>query len=481
MTRGDQPIETSAKAKEPVHLIRGLGGWAATAIVVGTMIGTGIFLVPAYMARDTGSATLVMLAWVAAGTLTLFGALSVAELGAAMPEAGGTYAYLDRGFGPLWGFLFGWIYCLMGAPTSIATLAAGFMKFAGYLFPAAVRPLFLWHLPLPFAAQPYTFTFTWAQPGAVAVIALVTFINCLGVRLGGRVQVALTIVKILAIVAVIAAGFLWGSGSVANFRSGAAAGAASGGVSGFLTAMVAALWACDGWINLTFVGSEIKNPERNIPLSLVGGVLLVCGLYIAMSAACFFVLPFSRIVGSEVVASDLVARASGHSLASWLTIGMLICGLGALNSSILTNARVDYALARDGLFFGIIRGVNQRFCTPVRALVFQGVLASLLALSGTYESLFSLYVFTVFIFYGLQTYAVIRLRRTEPALARPYRVPGYPGVPILFIAGAIALTLSQLIRSPLESVMGLVVMLTGLFFYRSWRPQAGAGHLPGAN
>jgi basic amino acid/polyamine antiporter, APA family len=475
VTRTDQSIEASAKANGTVRLIRGLGGWAATAIVVGTMIGTGIFIVPANMARDTGSAALVMLAWLVAGALTLFGALSVAELGAALPEAGGTYAYLDRGFGPVWGFLFGWIYCLLGAPTSIATLAAGFMKFAGYLFPGAVTPLFVWHFALPFARQPYTFTFTWAQPGAVAVIAVVTFINCLGVRLGGRVQVALTIVKVLAIVAVIAAGFLWGSGSIANFHSGAVAGAASGGVLGFLTAMVAALWACDGWINLTFVGSEIRDPERNVPLSLVGGVLLVCGLYIAMSAACFFVLPFSRIIHSEVVASDLVARASGHSLASWLTIGMLVCGLGAINSSILTNARVDYALARDGLFFNIVRGVNPRFRTPVRALIFQAILASLFALTGTYESLFSLYIFTVFIFYGLQTYAVIRLRRTEPTLSRPYRTWGYPVIPVLFIVGAIALTVSQCVHSPLPSAVSLAIMFIGLFFYRSWRRQAGAG------
>jgi basic amino acid/polyamine antiporter, APA family len=456
------------------ELVRGLGGWAAAAIVVGTMIGTGIFIVPSYMARDTGSAGLVMLAWVVAGALTLFGALSAAELGAALPEAGGTYAYMNRAYGPAGGFLFGWIYSILGAPTSIATLAAGLLKFVGFLFPVVTTPLFLWHSSLPMMRS-YAFTFTWAQPGAVAAIVLITFVNCFGVRLGGRVQVALTIVKIAAICAVIAVGFFFGQGTAANFHSTPAASGSVAGLAGFLTAMIAALWAYDGWINLTFVGSEIRNPGRNIPLSLIAGGAVVAALYILMSAACFTVLPFSKIVSAGVVASDLVARATGHNMASWLTLAMIVCALGTLNSSILTNARVDYAVARDGLFFQIVRGVNPRFRTPIRALIFQSVLASLLALSGTYDQLFSLYVFTVFIFYGLQTYGVMRLRAKEPDLARPYRTWGYPIVPILFIIGALAITINECVDRPLPSIGGLAVMFGGLFFYRAWRKRAFAG------
>lgn len=462
-------LHNPAQAKETVGLVRGLSGWAATAIVVGTMIGTGIFIVPADMARETGSAAMVALVWVVGGALTLFGALSAAELGAALPEAGGTYAYMTRAFSPAWGFLFGWIYCILGAPTSIATIAAGFARFVSFLFPLVSAPLFVWHFALPFTNHPYAFTFTWAQPLAALGIAVVSFVNCLGVRLGGRVQVVLTIVKIAAIVAVIAIGFFLGHGTTANFHSGIAAGAGAVGLSGFLTAMVGALWAYDGWINLTFVGSEVRNPERNIPLSLMGGVALVCGLYMAMSAACFFVLPFSKIVASRVVASDLIARATGTSTANWLTLAMIVCALGTLNSSILTNARVDYAMARDGLFFRVVRGVNPRFRTPVRALIFQAILASILALTGTFEDLFSLYVFTVFIFYGLQTYGVIRLRSLEPNLARPYRTWGYPVVPVLFVIGAFALTVNTWIQRPLPSTMGLAIMLVGFIFYRYWR------------
>jgi len=454
--------------------VRGLGSWAAAAIVVGTMIGTGIFIVPGDMARSTGSAGLVMLVWIVGGTLSLFGALAAAELGAALPEAGGTYAYLSRAYSPVWGFLFGWMYSILGAPTSVATIAAGLMRFVGFLFPVVARPLFVWHFALPFAHQPYSFTFTWAEPFAVVAIGIVTFINYLGVKLGGRIQVTLTIVKIGAIVAVIAVGFFWGRGTAANFHFSAAAGATTAGLAGFLTAMVGALWAYDGWVNVNYVGSEVKNPERNIPLALVGGVALVCGLYLAMSAACFYVLPFSKIVASSVVASDLVTQATGRNLATWLTVAMIVCALGTLNSSILTNARVPYAMARDGLFFRVARGVDPRFHTPARALVFQGIFASVLALTGTFEDLFSLFIFSGWIFYALQTAAVIPLRGKEPNLPRPYRTWGYPVTPVIFIIGAVALTVNLWIQRPVRSSIGLALILFGLVFYRDWRNRAAA-------
>jgi len=467
--QASQSVAVPTTSKSTAGLVRGLGGWAAAAIVVGTMIGTGIFIVPARMARDTGSAWLVMLVWVVGGALTLFGALAAAELGAALPEAGGTYAYLNRAYGPAWGFLFGWVYCILGAPTSIATIAAGLMRFVGFFFPFAATPIFSWHVSLPWMTQPHTVTLIWAQPLAVLAIAAVTFINYLGVRLGGEVQVALTVVKIAAIIAVIAAGFFFGHGTTANFHSTALAGTTAVGLSGFLTAMAGALWAYDGWVNLTFVGSEIRNPERNIPLALFGGVALVCGLYVAMSAACFFVLPFSKVAASSLVASDVVARATGHNAANWLTLALIVCALGTLNSSILTNARVDYAMARDGLFFRVARGVNSRFHTPSRALIFQGILASLLALRGTFEDLLSLYVFIVWMFYALQTAAVIRLRMKEPKLARPYHTWGYPVLPILSVIGALAFTVNRVIQFPLSSCLGLALMLFGFVFYRHWR------------
>jgi APA family basic amino acid/polyamine antiporter len=459
-------------------LVRGLGPWASVAIVVGTMVGTGIFIVPADMARSAGTAASVMLVWVVGGALSLFGALSAAELGAAIPEAGGTYAYLNRAYGAIWSFLFGWTYSIIGAPTSIATIAAGLLVFASFLFPSVAAPLWVFQASLPFSHAPIHFTFTWAQPLAVVAIALVTFINYFGVRLGGRVQVTLTIIKVAAVLAVVFIGFYFGKGSFANFRSAAASAGHLGLTSALLTATVAALWAYDGWINLTFVGSEIENPERNIPLSLILGVVVVCGIYVAMSAACFYVLPFSKVLASQHIASDVVALATGASAATWMTIVMMICALGTLNSSILTNARVDYAMARDGIFFRIVRGVHPRYRTPANALVFQGILASLLALTGTFQDLYSLYVFLVWIFYAAQTAGVIVLRIKEPNMPRPYRTWGYPAVPVIFIFGALALTVNSWLQRPLRSTIGLGVMAVGLFFYAHWRKRSSATEIP---
>ncbi|HKF53464.1 MAG TPA: amino acid permease [Candidatus Acidoferrales bacterium] len=456
------------------ELIRGLGAWAAAAIVIGTMVGTGIFIKPASMAQAAGTVGLVTLAWIIGGVLSLLGALAVAELGAAIPEAGGTYAYMNRAYGPVWGFVFGWTYSIIGAPTSIATIAAGLLQFASFLFPVIGMPLHVFHFNSIFTHAPSTFAFTWAQPLAVVAIALITFINYFGVRLGGRVQVVLTIIKIAAVVAIIFIGFFLGKGTVTNFHSASAASSTVhlGLAAGLMTAVASALWAYDGWINLTFVGSEIKNPERNIPLSLILGVFLVGAIFIAMSVACFYVLPFSQAASSPHIASDVVARATGASSATWLTIIMIICALGTLNSSILTNARVDYAMARDGLFFRVVRGVHPRFRTPANALVFQAILASLLALSGTFDDLSYLYVFLVWIFYAAQTAGLIVLRFKEPNMPRPYKTWGYPVLPIIFILGALALTVNSLMERPGRSLMGIVVMLIGLIFYARWRHRA---------
>ena len=249
-------------------------------------------------------------------------------------------------------------------------------------------------------------------------------------------------------------------------------------VGGFFAALVAALWAYDGWDNVGLVGSEIQNPSRNIPLALVAGVSLVAVLYILTSGACFHVLPFAQAAASPHVVSDVIASVAGSHVASWLTVAMIICALGTLNSSILTGARVDYAMARDGRFFRVARGIHPRFRTPANALIFQGCLAAVLALTGTFQDLFSLYIFAQWIFYGLATAAVLRLRRTEPELARPYRTWGYPVVPVIFILGSIAVTASVLIARPLRAGLGLVVILIGLFFYRHWRAQQATN--PGA-
>src|SRR5689334_13829996 len=269
-----------------VELVRGLGAWASTAIVVGTMIGTGIFLKPAEMAREGRTVAVVFAAWSVGAILSIFGALSYAELGAAIPEAGGEYAYMRRGFGPVWGFLFGWMHSIVGRPASASSIAAGIMRFMGFLIPAVAAPIFTVHIALPGLTgwiKPYDFVFTWAQPLAVAWLLIMTGVNYLGVRLGGAVQVFLTTIKITSVAVVIAVAFFapasTQSSGVQPFWP--AAGMGTGAIfSAFLAALAAALWAYDGWEDLNLVGSEVENPQKNFPRALVGGVGFVAVIYL---------------------------------------------------------------------------------------------------------------------------------------------------------------------------------------------------------
>ncbi|HWW50928.1 MAG TPA: amino acid permease [Verrucomicrobiae bacterium] len=466
-------IEAATKPDEPPGLIRGLGGWASAAIVAGTMIGTGIFLKPSEMAAEGGSVAIVFAAWIAGGFLSMFGALSFAELGAAIPEAGGEYAYLRRGFGPVWGFLFGWMHSIVGRPASVASIAAGLLRFCGFLIPSVAAPLHLFHLRLPFfPAHQAEFVFTWAQPLAVLSIVVMTFINYLGVRFGGQVQVALTFVKIVSVLAIAGLGFGMAHGRAANFYPLWPRSLGWGTLTGFLAALAASLWAYDGWEDLNLVGSEVRDPGRIIPRALIGGVAFVAVVFVLFSAACFYALPFAAVATSRDVASDVILSFAGRRAALWVTVVMMISALGTLNSSVLSGARVDYAMARDGIFFRFAAAIHPRFRTPGNALVFQVCLASLMALTGTFEDLTSLFVFATWIFYGLAVISMFRMRRTSPELVRPYRTWGYPVVPALFVVGAIALTASLWLARPVRSSIGVALTLLGLVFYRQWRNRA---------
>jgi len=462
-----------------LDLVRGLGAWASAAIVVGTMIGTGIFLKPAEMAREGKSVSIVFAAWIVGAILSISGAFSFAELGSMIPEAGGEYAYLRRGFGPVYGFLFGWTHSIVGRPSSLASISAGMMRFLSFLFPVVAVPLFTVHIVVPGLTgwiKPYDFVFTWAQPLAVLWILIMTGINYLGVRLGGAVQVFLTSIKIMSVAIVIA---------VAFFSPAPAArapdpfwpdmGMGTGAIfSAFLAALAAALWAYDGWEDLNLVGSEVENPQKNFPRALVGGVGFVAVIYLLFSAACLKVLPFSSVASSLHIASDVVERIAGYGAAAWITWAMVISALGSMNSSVLSGARVGYAMARDGIFFKIADGIHPKYRTPARSLIFQSVLASLMALTGTFEELTNLFIFAGWIFYGFAVVALFRMRRTEPDLPRPYRCWGYPWVPGLFVAGALALTVNIWLQRPGRSSIGLLLILAGLPFYRFWNKSASA-------
>ena len=464
-------------SEKRLELVRGLGPWASAAIVVGTMIGTGIFLKPAEMAREGRYVAIVFAAWIIGALLSIFGALSYAELGAAIPEAGGEYAYLRRGFGPLWGFLFGWMHSIVGRPSSVSSIAAGMMRFLSFFLPAVAAPLFTVHIAIPGLTgwiKPYDFVFTWAQPLAVFWLVIMTGINYLGVRLGGEVQVFLTAIKLASLAIIIGIAFLLPN-HVGHSPDPVWPSSLSTGLFGaFLAALAAALWAYDGWEDLNLVGSEVKDPQRNFPRALVGGVAFVALVYLLFSAACLKVLPFQSVASSQHVASDVVERLIGRGAATWITLAMVISALGSMNSSVLSGARVPYAMARDGIFFKVADGIHPKYRTPGRALIFQGVLASVMALTGTFEELTNLFIFAGWIFYGLAVVALFRLRRTEPKMPRPYRCWGYPWVPALFVLGALALTVNLWLDRPGRSTAGLLLILAGIPFYLHWQKSARA-------
>jgi APA family basic amino acid/polyamine antiporter len=451
---------------ERSELVRELGLRAAVAIVIGDTIGTGIFLVTSDMARAVGTSTMVFAAWLLGGCIVLCGAFCYAELGAAFPKAGGPYVYLERGLGPLWGFLFGWMSSFLERPVAMATLAAGFLRFAGFLFPVVATPLFTSHI------AGYEFKMTAAQPLAALVVVAVTAINHFSVRTGGGIQVLLTFLKIGTIAVIVVAGFIFGKP-----RALAAAPQTVhlgwGTISGLLTALVPAMWAYNGFNDLGDVGEEIVEPQKNIPRGIFLGLLTVGGLYLLANAVYLRNLPFAQLAQSQHVASDMVQSFAGARGAGWLTVAMAISALGALHVVILTGARIPYAMARDGVFFPFAKRVHPTYRTPSGALIFLGTLAALLALSGTYEELYSLFVFAVWIFLALNAIALFRLRKREPEMPRPYRAWGHPWTTLIFLAAAVALTVNLWMVRPVRSSLGLAVILAGVPFFYHWRKRPG--------
>lgn len=444
-----------------MHLVRGLGLWSATAVVVSDVIGTGIFLVTSDMARAVGSAVLVLAAWIVGLIIVLFGAFCFAELGAALPRAGGRYVYLQRGLGPLWGFLFGWTVSFLQRPVSMATLAAGFLRFVGFLFPVVARRLFTLH----FAGNELSVTI--AQPLAAVVVLLVTALNYLSVRVGGVIQVLLASLKTGTIALIVVSGLIFGSQHVKKPAT-LVSPLGWGSMSAFLTALVAAMWAYNGFQDLGDLGEEIQRAEKNFPRAIILGILTVGVLYIAANLIYFRALPFAQVAHSQHVATDVVQSFAGSRGAILLTIAMAISAVAAHHVVVLTGARVPYAMARDGVFFEFATRIHPRFRSPSGALVFLGTLGALLALTGTFQELYSLFVFGEWIFLALSALALLRLRKNDPTLSRPYRAWGYPWTPAIFFVAAFALTVNLWLVRPIRSSLGLAVILAGIPFFFQW-------------
>jgi len=446
-----------------IELRRDLGLWGAISIVVGTVIGSGIFLVPRAMVLRVGSPSMVFVVWVFGGLLSLCGALSYAELAAAMPEAGGEYVYLREAYGPLWGFLYGWTQMWVAKSGSIATLATAFFYYLTTFFPLLDGVFYT--VPLPLGAHGAPLDLRYGQLLAMALILFLAGVNYFGVKLGGELQIIVTFVKVLLIAFIVVAGLGFG-------KAHAPAPAAAGHpltIAGFFAALVAALWAYDGWNNVSMVASEIRQPQRSLPLALIAGTLAVIAIYLAANAAYFHVLSAPQVGASERVAADMMRRVVGGWGASAVSVAAMISIFAALNGSILSGARVPYAMARDRLFFAPVARVNAQYHTPGISILALSAWSALLVLSGRYEQLFTYVIFASWILYGMTTAAVIVLRRKRPDLPRPYKTLAYPVLPVLFVLVAILLVLSTLLDSPRESLLGLVFIFLGLPFYFHWK------------
>ncbi len=419
-------------------------------INAGSTIASAIFIVPSTIALAFGSTMPTLLIWVAGGLVSLFGALCVAELGAAMPEAGGQYVYLGRAFHPALGFLYGWAAFLIINTASIAAIAFAFATYLGRL------------IPLSSGAVPWV--------GAASIVVL-TLLNLRGLRMGAFTQNVLTLIKIGTLVAIALFALLLPGGNVGNLEPFWPADPTLALAVG--PALVAVLWAYDGWIEATYVGSEIRDPGRNLPRSIVLSTLIVTGVYLAVNAAFLYLLGPEGIGASQQVGSDAMKVVLGEGGERFVAAAIVVATLGANNGFIFASARIPYAMATDGRFFRWAGRLDAKTHSPNTVLLVQMLVALAFTLSDTYNQLLTYVVFVSFLFYALSAAAVIVLRRREPAMARPYRAWGYPVTPILFILFAVYLVGDTIIHSPRESAIGAAIVLLGLPAYYYWTGRKG--------
>lgn len=436
-----------SETRQAPELRRELTLLDSTMINVGSMVASAIFIVPTSIAAQIESSLVVVLVWVVGGIISLFGALAIAELGTLMPRAGGQYVFLREAFSPLWGFLYGWTAFVVIISGSISAIAVAFATYLGYFFPmdsVAIKTV------------------------AIASILFLTVINCFGVKLGALVQNGFTFVKIAALGALILLSVLLSGGSAANFSPLLPSVAASSLLGPILIAMIAVLWAYDGWIEITFIAGEVIQPEKNIHRSLILSTAIVVALYVAINLGYIYVLGLEKISRSQLVASDAATVLMGPTGAAFAAAAVVISTFGANNGFVITGARIYYAMAKQQLFFRSFAGVHARYSTPVPSLIGQGIWASTLVLTGTYEQLFTYVVFASWVFYAMACAAVFILRKRWPERDRPYRTWGFPYTPIVFILFASVLVVSSIWQNPRDSLIGVGMIVSGIPMYLLW-------------
>ena len=465
----------SATVPPSTDLVKGLGLLDCTTIVMGSMIGSGIFIVAAEIAREVGSPGLFLLSWVISGVMTVSAAVTYGELAAMMPKAGGQYVYLREAFNPLFGFLYGWTLFLVIQTGTIAAVAVAFGKFLGFFFPWISEKNYLLNLgSVTLFGHPVALTFSTQQGLAVAVLLGLGIVNIFGLRTGACIQNIFTILKVGALVGLVVAGLWWEAGHTGvaavhtSFWGHAHLSTATMTV--LAVALVGPLFSSDAWNNVTFTGAEVKNAKRNLPLALLIGTATVCSIYLLTNVIYVRALPFAAIqhAPEDRVATAVMEVIVGSKGAGLMAAAIVISTFGCMNGMSLAGARVYYAMAKDKLFFSKVSKVNPKYHTPGVSLMVQAVWASLLTLTGTYNQLLDYVIFAVLLFYILTILGLFRLRRTRPDAPRPYRAWGYPVVPVVYIVLALFIEWALLMNRPVRSLAGLGIVAVGIPVYFLW-------------
>jgi APA family basic amino acid/polyamine antiporter len=455
-----------ATRTEGRSLVRGLGAWDAALVTIGSVLGTGIFITTGDIARVLPHSGLLLLVWILGGLATLAGALTYAELGALFPRAGGQYHFLKEAYGRFWGFLFGWVAFLVIQGGGIATLAVGFGEYLGAFLPFFSTSHVLFAAPV----GPWTWTVNGGQLGGALAILLLTAINYVGLKQGAGVQNVITIVKIGSIVGLALFGLLVPATASPRLFAPLPSGnllAAMG------VAMVAVLWSFDGWYAVTNLAGEMRRPERNLPLGLVAGTATVTLLYVLMNLVYVRALPVEAMGQTGRIGEAAAQALFGPIGGRLITVAVLVSTFGCISSTILYAARIYLPMAQDGVFFPALARIHPRYLTPSASILAQGLWAAALTFSGSYEQLYTYVTFIVVLFHAATGAAVIVLRRTRPDAPRPYRVWGYPWVPLVFILSSLVLVGNTLLEKPVESLVGLVIVALGLPAYLHWRRTGG--------
>lgn len=438
-------------------------------VVVGIVIGSGIFLTTGLMAKEIPSASLLLLAWVFGGLHAMAGALTFAELGAAMPEAGGQYVYLREAYGRFVGFLFGWVSFLVYLTGIVAALAVAFAEYFGYFFPSLSTARILYETDIPLFGRTFHYAFSMGHVVALMLIFGLSAINYFGVLFGKLVQNISTVVKIGAVLALVAVGLFHAPTHTIDWTIDAGNAGMGALFSGFGIALVSAIWTIAGWEEVSFIGGEVKNPERNLPRALLIGVGSVTALYVVVNYVYLRAIPVEQIVGVVRVGEIASTALFGTSGTGLFAAAVVVAVLGCLNGTVLVGPRVYYAMARDGLFFKKAATIHPKYRTPGAATLMQAGWAAVLTISGTYESLITFVIFSSLMLWIAAAAAVFTLRRKFPGLPRPYKTWGYPYVPALFIAVSLIIMVNMLRESPVESLAGLALSALGIPAYRAWR------------